>query len=316
VSSDPDPGALLPSFDLDATLSRWKVPIPVGSRWVTTPSTAGGPDGWVIAPVRQRAPAPPPGGRERRSRERLALELAGLALGALDDASAGEKAKTVSSEGAMMAHEATNPLIAARATLQLAMENIGRWIDLSAERRLGLLDDLGQVIEDIDRAAELLRVVQEQARGLAQTRTERFDAVRIVRSCLTLERRLLRDRGIELEFTTTLEPTYLKGDPNALFDLLVNLVRNAADATAQGSGTPPLPIAVALARKGRDLEVSVRDRGPGRIAEHDAWPGFAKVRLVTEKLFSGTLRVEATPSEGTTFFVTLPLPPQREGSPA
>jgi signal transduction histidine kinase len=40
------------------------------------------------------------------------------------------------------------------------------------------------------------------------------------------------------------------------------------------------------------------------------------VRLVTEKLFSGSLRVEAMPGEGTTFYVTLPLPPQREGGPA
>src|SRR6185503_3494645 len=90
-------------------------------------------------------------------------------------------------------------------------------------------------------------------------RPERFDAVRVVRSCLTLERRLLRDRGIDLDFTTTLEATYLKGDPNALFDVLVNLVRNAADATAHA----PAPVVVRLVRQGRELEVTVSDRGTG-----------------------------------------------------
>src|SRR6267143_1511353 len=68
ASSGPDVGARPPGFDLDVILHRWSVAVPVGSRWVT-------------APVRSRPPAPPPGGRERRSRERLALELAGLALG-------------------------------------------------------------------------------------------------------------------------------------------------------------------------------------------------------------------------------------------
>jgi len=55
----------------------------------------------------------------------------------------------------MLAHQASNPLTAARAGLQLAMESIGRWVDLAADRRLTLLDDLGQVLEDIDRTSEL-----------------------------------------------------------------------------------------------------------------------------------------------------------------
>src|SRR6185436_9624711 len=190
-------------------------------------------------PVRARPPAPPPGGRERRSRERLALELAGLALGGigalLQDAG-------VVPPG-LLAHEASNPLTAARAGLQLAMESIGRWVDLAADRRLSLLDDLGQVLEDIDRATAFLRAIQDRARGRASGgRTERFDAVRVVRSCLTLERRLLRDRGIDLDFDTTLEASFVRGDPNALFDVLVNVVRGAAEA----AGDKPSPVTVQL----------------------------------------------------------------------
>src|SRR5205807_2137132 len=85
----------------------------------------------------------------------------------------------------------------------------------------------------LDRTSEFLRVVRERAG--AGVRAERFDAVRVVRSCLTLEGRLLRDRGIDLDFTTALEATYLKGDPNALFDLLVNLIRTAADSGAKAT---------------------------------------------------------------------------------
>ena len=295
ASSDPNAGAGLPSSDLDATLRRWRVPIPVGSRWVASPGNT--PDAWVVAPVRSRPPAPPPGGRERRSRERLALELAGLALSVISLPS-----QDPAIPSGMIAHEASNPLTAARAGLELAMESIGRWVDLAADRRLALLDDLGQVLEDIDRTSEFLNAVRNQARsGATAARPDRFDAVRVIRSCLTLERRLLRDRGIDLDFQTALEATYIKGDPNALFDLLVNLVRSAADASAG----VPTPVAVQLEQKGRELELVVRGRGSAA--------SLAKVRTVTEEMFSGTVSVESPSGGVTTFRIALPLPPQREG---
>jgi len=284
-----------PGLDLEATLRRWNIPIPIGSRWVAAPGATS--DAWVIAPVRSRPPAPPPQGRERRSKERLALELAGLALGLIDVPASHETAALPSG---MIAHEASNPLTAARAGLELAMESVGRWVDLAADRRLALLDDLGEVLEDLDRTSEFLRVMRDRAR--AGGRAERFDAVRVVRSCLTLERRLLRDRGIDLDFTTALEATYLKGDPNALFDLLVNLVRNAADPTAQ----TPTRVRVQLDQRGRDLELVVR--GSGTATSID------KLRDVAAG-FSGTVRVDSGEGHGagTTFTIVLPVPPQREG---
>src|SRR6266480_3644165 len=131
-------------------------------------------------------------------------------------------------------------------------------------------------------------------------RPERFDAVRVIRSCLTLERRLLRDRGIDLDFTTALEATYLKGDPNALFDLLVNLVRNAAEA----GGEAPSPVTVQLEQRGTDLELTVRGRGSPANLE--------KVRGVAEGTFGGTVSVKTALATGTTWTIALPLPAQRE----
>src|ERR1041384_1808195 len=82
ASSDPQPRHHFTSVDLDSTLRRWGVPIQLGSRWLGCRLSLDGP--WVIAPVRVRPPAPPPGGVERRSPTRLTLELAGLALGLSD----------------------------------------------------------------------------------------------------------------------------------------------------------------------------------------------------------------------------------------
>src|SRR5213075_1810466 len=287
ASSGPDVGVRPPGFDLDGILQRWSIPVAIGSRWITAPGD--GPDSWVVAPVRARPPAPPPGGRERRSRARMTLELAGLVLGlieasmAVSTASAGVDPARLPE--AMLAHQVNNPLTAARAALQLSMESIGRWIDLAADRRLALLDDLGQVLEDLDRTAEMLRAMKESARSGSLTaradRGGRFDAVRVVRSCLTLERRPLRDRGIDLEFTTALESLYLKGDSNVLFDMLVSIVRTAADPSVGA----PTSVRVQLQQKGKELELIVR--GGGGLAD------FSRARTITEELFSGTVKVES-----------------------
>jgi len=69
-------------LDLDSTLHRWGAPIIQGSRWVGCRLNDAGM--WCIAPVRKQPAAPPPDGVERRSRERITLELAGLCLGLVD----------------------------------------------------------------------------------------------------------------------------------------------------------------------------------------------------------------------------------------
>src|SRR5207247_3450316 len=144
---------------------------------------------WVVAPVRTRPPAPPPEGRERRSRERLTLELAGLCLGLLDRrelaaAPAPKRTDPLQDLAALpgiIAHEVANPLTAARAGLRLAMEALGRWSEVAAARRLGVLDALGQVVDDICRGVNFLRAVRHRARG-SVAHWEPFDHVVVGRA--------------------------------------------------------------------------------------------------------------------------------------
>jgi len=334
ASSEPAPSHHATKLDVDATLRRWNIPIVQGSRWVGCRATAG--DEWVIAPVRLRPPAPPPDGRERRSPERLTLELAGLCLGLLDrrepaaggetNARRADPLQDITTLPGVIAHELSNPLTAARAGLQLAMEAVGRWTEVAAARRLELLDELGQVVEDIDRSVNFLRAIKDRARG-ALARSERFDAVRVVRSCCTLESRVLKEKRIPLEFESTLESVYLKGDPNALYDLLVNLIRNAADATVGR----PAPIRVGLMQDAAKLRLTVRDEGSGIRApdlERIFEPGFTTkefgegsgmglvvVQSVVRNMFGGSIVVDSKPGAGTTMTVNLPIPVQRTVDP-
>lgn len=66
--------------EFNAALRSWGVPLPDGSQWVACRLDMGR---WCIAPVRSDIPLPPPGGTERRRKERMALELAGLCIGLL-----------------------------------------------------------------------------------------------------------------------------------------------------------------------------------------------------------------------------------------
>ena len=68
--------------EVEAVLRSWKGAFSTGAKCVGCRLDDRG--HWCAAPIRRNAPAPPPDGLERRSRERLILELAGLCLGLIE----------------------------------------------------------------------------------------------------------------------------------------------------------------------------------------------------------------------------------------
>src|SRR5438094_10517866 len=196
-------------LDLDSTLHHWGAPIIQGSRWVGCRLDHAGP--WCVAPVRKQPAAPPPDGVERRSRERITLELAGLCLGLVDQppqpASVPASRPRLAEPDALaelirqpsvIAHEVANPLTAALASLDLSVELVRAADSLESTFRGELLEELAGVGEGMEQAIEFLRSIQDRARG-GLARSERFDAAQVARSCVALERPLARKRGIALQ---------------------------------------------------------------------------------------------------------------------
>jgi signal transduction histidine kinase len=283
-----------------------------------------------VAPVRAR-PAAPPAGIERRTRERLILELAGLGVGAIDAADAGRRRLPPAEalweharQPSVIAHEVGNPLAVALGNLDLGMDSVRSAASLDPEFRGALLDDLANACAGIERATDYLRSIQDRSFG-GVGRVSRFDVTPVIRSCITLERPLARRRGVGLEWASSVDAAFLQGDPNALYQVITNLIRNAVSAS---DGRKTL-VVVSLDRTGATFHVRVRDQGAGIAPEHldrvfdpgfstkahgaGSGMGLAVVREITSNMFGGTVTVESQVGVGSTFTLALPIPPQRSG---
>ncbi|HWC73253.1 MAG TPA: HAMP domain-containing sensor histidine kinase [Gemmatimonadales bacterium] len=330
-SSVADPPAHETTLDLETTLRRWGAPLIQHSRWIGC-RLADGSDRWCVAPVRLRPAAPPPRppGVERRSRERMILELAGLSLGFLGIAAGAAQARLPPADAlremarrpSVIAHEVGNPLAVALGNLDLSLDALRDASALDPRFRAQLLDDLAHVAQGIEQAADYLRSIQDRPFG-ATAQLARFDVVSVVRSCVTLERPLGRKHGVTLKWSSGMDALYLFGDPGAFYQVITNLIRNAVDASRPSSGS----VTITVEREGENLILAVRDSGVGIAPENvsrifaagyttkppgqGSGIGLSVVKEITENMFGGTIAVVSQPDAGSTFTLVLPIPPQR-----
>lgn len=266
LASVPEPSCAAAILDIDNALHRWGAPIVPGSRWVgcRLDDVAR----WCVAPVRKQPPAPPPGGVERRSRERLILELAGLCLGAIDATASSRLPPSEASweharQPNVVAHEVGNQLTVARGNIDFGISEVRAAPSLDPELRERLIEDLTNAAKGIDQATNYLVAIQDRSfAGL--DRASRFDAIPVVRSCVTLERPLARNRGVAPTWESSVDSAFLYGDPNVLYRVITNLIRNAIEASRERKDA----VLVTLARTGETLTLTVRDRGVGIAPEH------------------------------------------------
>jgi len=89
----------------------------------------------------------------------------------------------------------------------------------------------------------------------------------VVEDALSLVRPACVHAGIELEFVPPARPLRVRGDPDALRQLTVNLTLNAVEAAGRQDGSRPR-ITVTLENVGEDrAALHVRDTGPGPSPE-------------------------------------------------
>lgn len=195
------------------------------------------------------------------------------------------------------------------------IEELRRGRDTLQERGslLGLLDDA------VDASLGVKTLLDDMA-ALTENRQEKLDFERgdldemIERSCKLLERHPdLRYREFQTNFDSG---AMVCVDRHRLFHALMNLVRNAIQATEAG-GT----ITLVTSRQGEEAWIEVRDDGCGMSEEIKAKifrPFFTTkgsegmglgLRMTRSAITrqGGTLECESAPGEGTCFRVVLPV---------
>ena len=229
-----------------------------------------------------------------------------------------EKMVAAGQLAAGVAHELGSPLGAILLHAGMALEELDDAPSAAEVDRSALRESLTTVIAQAERTRAIVRNLLDFSRPSAQERRP-LALDELVRRTAELMAHDLHRRGVELELA--LEPVTIIADRNEIEQVLVNLLRNAADAMVAGGR-----IRVGTARRERAGDAAqaclrVSDRGAGIPAEAvdrvfepfftTKPPGVGTglglwvcYNIVTDH--GGSIEVESTGPEGTTFRVCLP----------
>ncbi len=258
-----------------------------------------------------------------------------------------ERLSAVGELAAGVAHEVNNPVNFAMNSLRTlrdyvedvrtVIEQVTRidWRDpRQLERELREIEKLRQQMEFDDMADSLCELVDIVNEGLERThrlvgdlrdlaapgggRQADVSLLRGLETTIQLVKHSYRDAQVELEADLPGFIPPVEGDPRALNQVFLNLLKNAAEAFEGPGGT----VRVSAEVGEKEIQVRFRDDGPGvppdvrarifqpffttKSAGKGSGLGLSiSRRIVTEH--GGSLEVSSEPGEGTTFTVTLPL---------
>jgi len=178
-----------------------------------------------------------------------------------------------------------------------------------------------EVVEMREAARRASALVRDMLRLGARSRPnlEALDLAAVVQEAVPLVRASFRS-AVQLELELD-GPVPVRGDADQLQQLILNLVLNAADATAGTPGAITIGVREDASERGRFGRLTVVDRGPGMPADVRARMfdpffttkgsgasglGLSVVRRIVER-HDGTLEVDSAPGRGTRIEVRLPL---------
>ncbi len=185
-----------------------------------------------------------------------------------------------------------------------------------------MTDTLGElsgiISEGLSRTQSLVGDLRDFAAPGARGEHTSVHVGKGLQSAAQLLSHALRDARAELRMDVPSDLPTVQGDPGALNQVFLNLIKNAAESLAGGEGS----IRVDASTEGGTLRVRVRDDGSGMSPEVQArlfepffttkdegrgtGLGLSICKQIVEG-HGGTLQVESAEGEGTTMTVSLPL---------
>ena len=139
-----------------------------------------------------------------------------------------------------------------------------------------VLSSATHLIDLIDEVLDLSAI----ATGQIPLKLGEIDIAQLVGDVAKAQRPLIQAKNVELKLRLSLEQPVIRGDERRLRQVITNIVSNAVKFTETGS------ITVSLERHGAEVEIAVRDTGPGM-------PDDQLPRLFTEFVQLGALKQRA-----------------------
>lgn len=226
----------------------------------------------------------------------------------------GQHSRSIEELSASIAHEIRNPITAAKSLVQQMGE------DPASEENV---EYAKIAIEELDRVERSISHLLRYARD-EEMRTEAVRMGDVIDSALETFRDRLEKSTIRVEMDLD-GVVEMKGDPEKLRRVVINLVGNALDELeAANVSDPHVRISCGHNLAGTELWLKVADNGPGIEPERAAKifsPFFTSKEsgtglglAISKKLVEahgGSIEV-ATPGEGTEFVLTFPIAENEE----
>jgi len=224
----------------------------------------------------------------------------------------GEHTRRIEEISASIAHEIRNPITAAKSLVQQMGEDPAS--PESVEYAEVALEELDRVEKSI---SHLLRFAREEEFQISEMRM-----AEVIPSAVETFRERLDRSGVEVSMAIDADGT-MRGDPEKLRRVIINLLSNALDALLESeTAKPRIEIQTGENLAGDEVWLRVRDNGPGIDAdrvqeifspfytskESGTGLGLAISKKVVDA-HGGSIEVDSGPGRGTEFLLTFPKQP-------
>jgi two-component system NtrC family sensor kinase len=222
------------------------------------------------------------------------------------------KLRAIGTLTAGIAHELNNPLNNITLTAFMLEED---YKDLDDEQRLEMVRDL---IKEAERSKNIVRNLLDFARE-SEIKTERLNITDLISETVKLAQNRIRLKGVKVDTTFPNNMPFIHGDRQQLVQVFLNLILNAVDAMDKGG---LLRISSEHADLPDFIVVKFEDNGCGiphhmlssifdpffttKSTVHGTGLGLSVSKGIIEK-HGGDITVESKVSEGTAFYVSLPV---------
>ena len=210
-----------------------------------------------------------------------------------------------------IAHEINNPLNNISLTAEVLLEDLP---NLDCSERMEMVRD---VLVQADRAREVVRHLLDFSRTRKPTAWDKVDMLRLLSASMVLLKNQLRIGAIKTEASFPEEPLLVRGNPNQLQQVLVNIILNGIQAMPPGG---LLRLQAIADPEHRQALLTISDTGSGIPAASQAQifdPFFTtkndgtglglSVSYAIIRDHHGDITLESSPEQGTTFKISLPL---------